>query len=95
MLCQLCDSQAEILVTSGTTVERVTCSVCGEYEIADSILKPIAKGHDWPHRRATLSRAARRLFDFGTVLTLRTEDQALEAIREQILAEDDQKPEAG
>ncbi len=82
--CYLCDhEEAKVTTNAAATRQRVTCPSCGEYTISDWVLSTIAAGSGSLQARPIIAKAARRNFDANTPLSLTTEADWLEALREE------------
>jgi hypothetical protein len=82
--CHFCDhAEANTTANHATASHHVVCPSCGEYTISDSVLSTAAKSPAWHQAKAVLASAARRRFNANAPLSLRTEADWLEALRDE------------
>jgi predicted RNA-binding Zn-ribbon protein involved in translation (DUF1610 family) len=83
--CHFCDhAEANTIANHATASHHVVCPSCGEYTISDSVLSTAAaKSPEWLQAKPVLANAARRRFDANARLSLHTEADWQEALREE------------
>ena len=79
-ICPLCDSMAESVHNPAAASARYTCPRCGEYLIADDVLRKMGDDRHWKTTREFLSKGVRMASDQGKPLELKNETNLKRAL---------------